>query len=184
MAPSKPVGYLSRNEALDRHTGMNTYRIGRLGGGLLLLCAFLVVGGCGVQEPGIGVLREIDRNRDRWEAQGVDSYRYAVERICFCGLDGPVRVTVVDGEATERRYVTSGDPVPEPQGELYPTVDGLFAILFEAVQRGAFEIDVTYDPDTGIPLDIFIDYEQNTADEELGFCVTELPGPVSFLAGS
>lgn len=41
--------------------------------------------------------------------------------------------------------------------------------------RDAFRIEVTYDPDTGMPLDFFIDCEENVAEEELGFRVNELP---------
>lgn len=145
----------------------------------LAMVASSVLAGCGTSDPEIGILREIGQNRDRWERQGIQTYRYAVERICFCGLAGPVRVTVEDGEPTERVFVVSGDPVPEEQGEWYPTVDGLFTILFDAVRRDAFSIEVTYDPETGVPLDIFIDYAQNIADEELGFRVTEPPGPVT-----
>lgn len=134
---------------------------------------------CSDQGPGIDTLRDIDRNRLRWQMLNIDTYRYGVERICFCGLAGPVRVTVVDGEVESRVFVESGDTVPPGAAESYPSVDGLFDVLLDAVQRDAFRIEVTYDPDTGVPLDVFIDYEENTADEELGFQVTEVPAPLS-----
>ncbi|NNF29701.1 MAG: hypothetical protein HKN73_20930 [Gemmatimonadetes bacterium] len=151
----------------------------RTGVAALAFGMLLGVAGCGEFGVETERLRDIERNRELWERQGMESYRYAVERLCFCGLAGPVRVTVVDGAVTERIFVQSGDPVPAEQADWYPTVEGLFSILFDAAQRNAHDIEVTYDPDTGVPLDIFIDYEQNVADEELGFQVTEVPGPVT-----
>ena len=50
--------------------------------------------------------------------------------------------------------------------------DDLFDVLMDAFDRDAHEVRVTYDEATGIPADIWIDYEENTADEELGFAVT------------
>lgn len=151
----------------------------RTGIALLALGVLLGAAGCGDWGLETDRLREIDRNRELWERQSMESYRYAVERVCFCGLAGPVRVTVVDSAVSQRIFVQSGDPVPDQQADWYPTVEGLFSILFDAVQRNAHDIEVTYDPDTGVPLDIFIDYEQNLADEELGFRVLEVPGPVT-----
>ncbi len=135
--------------------------------------------GCGDFGVEADRLREIDRNRDLWDTQGLLTYRYAVERLCFCGLAGPVRVAVENDVATTRVFVLSGDTVPAEQAEWYPTVDGLFALLFDAARRNAHDIEVVYDPATGVPLDIFIDYQQNVADEELGFRVTEVPAPLS-----
>lgn len=159
--------------------GMNGNARRRVGPSAFALSLVFAMGGCGEFGPETERLRVIDENRELWERQAMDTYQYSVERICFCGLAGPVRVTVVDGVATGRVFVMSGDPVPQEQADWYPTVDGLFVILFDAAQRNAHDIEATYDPDTGVPLDIFIDYQQNVADEELGFRVIEPPGPVT-----
>lgn len=145
----------------------------------MTLLGALILAACDLSGPGSSTLLEIERNRARWDSVGLETYEYSVERICFCGFEarGPVRVEVRGGEATERTYVDSGEPVPETFEDLFPTVDGLFAILFEAVRRDAHSIQVTYDPVTGVPFDFFIDYEHNVADEELGFRVTDPPGP-------
>ncbi|MDX1494696.1 MAG: DUF6174 domain-containing protein, partial [Longimicrobiales bacterium] len=129
--------------------------------GVASLFACLAAAGCDDQGPNVDTLRELDRNRFRWQLLGIDSYRYAVERICYCGLAGPVRVTVLDGTVESRVFVESGDTVPPEGAGSYPSVDGLFEVILDAIQRDAFRIDVTYAPDTGVPLDIFIDYEEN-----------------------
>ena len=121
---------------------------------------------------------ELARNRMRWTVLGPDDYGYTVQRICFCGAEatGPVRVTVQDGVAVSRVYVESGEPVRDALEEFFPTVEGLFDFLLDAFEREAHRIEVMYDPDTGVPLDVFVDYVENVADEEVGFLVTEVPG--------
>lgn len=154
---------------------VTTMRPSRRAVGLALgLCAVAACGDAGV---GIETLSEIERNRARWERLGIDSYAYAVERRCFCLPEalGPVRVTVSDGVVTLRSYVDSGEAVSESRAELFPSVDGIFLTLLDAVERDAFRIDVTFDPASGVPLDVWIDYERDVADEELGFRVTEMP---------
>ncbi|MDH3269946.1 MAG: DUF6174 domain-containing protein [Gemmatimonadota bacterium] len=147
------------------------------------LAGSLGLAGCGISGPGIDDLAELNRNRARWAQVRPAAYEYAVERLCFCALEGPVRMLVTGSQASGHRFVDSGDPVPVDQREWYPTVEGLFDVVADAFGRDAFEVDVTYDPDTGVPVEIFIDYEQNVADEELGFRVTEAPSDASVPTG-
>ena len=132
---------------------------------------------CDAVGLGNGPEGELEDNRERWTEIAPASYTYAVSRLCFCGTEatGPVRVTVVDGAVSERVYVETGDPVDVTFADHFPAVDGLFDVLADAYEREAAQIDVTYDPETGVPLDFWIDYEVNIADEELGFRVTEPP---------
>ena len=140
---------------------------------VVVAAAFLST--CNSLGLGDGPLEELERNRALWVDVGPLAYQYGLERLCFCAEDarGPVRVTVESGLVTERTYVGSGDPVPALLEDLFPDVSGLFDILEDALERDAFQIDVTYDPETGVPIDFWIDYLENAADEELGFTVTE-----------
>ncbi len=142
---------------------------------LALSIAVASAAGCGVLGPDEEQRSELERAEDRWAAARPQAYRYAVRRLCFCGPDaiGPVRVSVVGSVATDRFYVGSGEPVPGDLASLFPSVDGLFDILRDAIGRDAHRIDVTYDPETGVPTDLRIDYRENVADEELGFTVVE-----------
>lgn len=154
-------------------------KIGGTGGRRIRIVAALAcaaVASCDSQGPSVVLLGELARNRARWAEVRTPEYSYAVERLCFCGFAAmPVRVTVAEGVVTDRTFVGSGEPVPEELGELFPSVDGLFDVLLDAIERDAYELEVTYDADTGVPLDIAIDYEFNVRDEELGFRVTEVP---------
>ncbi len=131
-----------------------------------------------------GPVTEIDSLDDAlslWHDVGPASYTVAIERQCFCGPDGrgPVRVTVINGKIVGQVYVASGASVTGDAQGWFPDVDGLFEILRGAMDDGAHEIRVTYDPANGVPVDFWIDYDENTADEELGFLVTESVQPTS-----
>ena len=142
---------------------------------LATIAVLLMLGACSDLGPPDGPRAELELNRETWERLRPSSYQYVVERLCFCGLEarGPVRVIVVGDDVSERTYADSGDPVPAAFGELFPSVDGLFDVLLDAFEREAHRIDVTYDPISGVPLDLWIDYLETVADEELGFSVTE-----------
>lgn len=143
----------------------------RSGASIVLL---LAVGGCGILDPVSGRRAELEQNRERWEATRPPAYTMVIERQCFCTVEarGPVRVTVQGTIPTQRVYPASGEAVSAELAPFFPTVDGLFGVLLDAYDRNAHEVRVTYDEDTGIPVDLWIDYEENTADEELGFSVT------------
>lgn len=102
---------------------------------------------------------------------------YGLERVCFCleVARGPVKVTGQDRVVEGRAYVSSGTAVDPELEELFPTVTGLFDLIEQAIEVAAFLIEVTYDPATGLPVDVFIDYDQQVVDAELGFSVLELP---------
>jgi hypothetical protein len=144
---------------------------------LAVLCPFLTA--CGSLDPIDRRLVDLEANESRWGSLGPDNYVYAIERLCFCGVEyrGPVRVTVEDGVAVEWSYVASGLAVsPGIAGE-FTAVEGLFDILRTAIDADAFEVRVTYDSSLGVPLDFWIDFNEMVADEELGMQVTEAVTP-------
>jgi Family of unknown function (DUF6174) len=143
-------------------------------GSTAALALVLASGACGILS-GDGTRDDLEDSRQRWRASAPDAYVYAIERLCFCGdqARGPVRIRVVGRDAVERVYVADGSDVPSAFASDFPAVEGLFDIIEDAIDRNAHRIDVTYDPETGVPLDFFIDYEENTADEELGVKLTE-----------
>jgi hypothetical protein len=115
---------------------------------------------------------DLERARVLWRAAGIRDYTYRLRRICFCLPEslGPAWVTVRGSVlVTEVVYVDGGEPMPEQYAEGFLSVEGLFDLIDDALERGAAVVDVTYDPETGVPLDVFIDYEARMADEEMGY---------------
>ena len=147
----------------------------RFAGALALLA---VAAGCGDVGPEVGGLAgDVARQRQIWEARRSDRYVFELERQCFCAEDarGPVRITVDGSRAVSRVYTGSGREVAVAFADLFPTVDGLFDVLEDALERSADRVDVTWDPVSGAPSSFFIDYSLGMADEELGFRI--LAGP-------
>lgn len=156
----------------NRSTGL---RPGALAGTAGVLSALLVtVSACGAVGPSVdgeGDLREeIERHRSAWTEREVRDYAFTLRRLCFCAPDvtEPVRMEVRRGEVTQVRR-PDGTDVDPARWHLYPTVDGVFAILLDAVDRGADSVAVQWREDLPPPRTVFIDYRDATADEELGF---------------
>src|SRR5262245_16789485 len=91
----------------------------------------------------------LERAKAAWAAQGARNYVLVVGTRCFCG-HLQIRMTVVDGVATERVFMHDGSPVPPLQFTNIATVDSMLAHLDRAIREGAYEIDATYDA-RGIP---------------------------------
>jgi hypothetical protein len=149
---------------------------------LLLACLVLLPGSavlaCSDQGPeSVDLGLEVAANRALWQTAGPATYVYEVERSCFCPVEalGPVRVQVEDGAVTRRTYTASGDTVRTPFADIFPAVDGLFDILERAIDQDAADVRVTWDPDTGLPLDFSIDYIANAIDEEVGYRIVDVP---------
>lgn len=143
----------------------------------ILAALALLSAGCLDAGPGADLRDRVERNRERWLDLRPSDYRYELRRSCFCPVEylGPVTLRVVDGQVVEAHYTETGVPVDAGTADAFPSVDGLFDVLLDALDRDADRIDVDFDEDTGIPLEFFIDYEQNAADEELGYRVVGLP---------
>jgi hypothetical protein len=115
---------------------------------------------------------DLAANRQRWQAQNVENYRFTYTRQCFCPPQarGPFEVTVRDGKVESVIYQGEGEPMERPLAE-YQTVEDLFAVLADAYDRGAASVRASYDAETGQPSEFFIDYDEQQADEEVGFTV-------------
>lgn len=151
---------------------MNSFRWQRAAG-LALLTVVAGLAGCGAprSSPLDTAQGELDRNRRTWEALGSEDYRYVGRRGCFCPPDiySPVIVEVRGGEVVSRTYQEDGRAVSEEHAELWPALPGVFDLVQDAIDREAADVAVAYDPDTGVPRTIRIDYDEMMADEELGY---------------
>lgn len=135
------------------------------------LVAFALAG-CNVLGPSGSQVERLADARERWRSVGPQDYTYVLERVCFCGIEatGPARVTVRNAvEVVAVVYVESGEPVPDPFDNWFLSVEGLFDYIGDALDRDPSYVRADYDPRTGLPVDVFIDYEAQIADEEMGF---------------
>lgn len=113
----------------------------------------------------------MERSRQVWNAQGIDDYRMTV-RITGGLLGGSAAVEVRNGVAVSVQPAEGGPQnLPLSAFARYDTVEELFAVLEQAFETGADDVDATYDPTLGLPLNVAIDPMENAIDEEHGFLV-------------
>jgi hypothetical protein len=141
------------------------------------LAALLILGGCAVlePEPDAADRRDLARARDLWARVGPRSYRYVYAPRCDCPptVARATWVTVEQGVVVEASYLDGNEPVNiGPQ--LYGTVDSLFARVQRAYDQHAAEVRVQYDPRLGYPVDVWIDWRRDVADDESGFGASAL----------
>lgn len=147
---------------------------GRLLASLLLSALFI---GCSSGPLGSG--RELDQNREKWRAQGIASYAYDYRLDCFCGDPGyqPVHIVVEDGEVVQVRLQATGEPVDPSTIQDFPIVEDLFDFIRDALANGPFRFEASYHPELGYPENVFVDFEQQVADDERGFVASNLEAP-------
>ena len=141
----------------------------------LPLAALLALVACG--DP-TGPGAELRDARRRWATARPAAYRMTIEWSCFCGLRGPVEVVVRDGVVHGRRIVATGEQLFGADYEnVYPPVEGLFALVDEAIERDADWVEATYDPERGYPVEIAIDHRGDVADDEYFVRVRDFAAP-------
>ena len=140
----------------------------------------VVFSGCFVGDIlGGGNQSELDENRDKWRDAAIASYTFRQDRSCFCGFAGPADVTVMNGEIVSvRSFWPEPTDVAPDNFNVFDTIDGLFNMVDDAIDRNAHSLDVTYDEQLGFPTIIAIDFLENAIDDEITVTATGLT-PIS-----
>ncbi len=135
---------------------------------LLIVSSFACSDDGGPEE---GLRAELNEARALWESFEYTSYGFQLRFICFCppDLGRWVDVGVQDGAVMLLVYADTGEPVADPETKPYTTIAGLFDLIEDALEADADSIAVEFDQGLGFPADAMINYEFQTADEELGF---------------
>ena len=155
-----------------------------------VVCLLLLVGGCSstsieqqtvqipgpesATEPPAGLDAEGIAAWEKWRDLELDSYRYRLNVGCECfTVNGVVEVrndtvVTVGGKPYDSRGKSGGITGFD---DLDPTIDALFTQLGEAMKH-ADKVDVTYDADTGVPIEIRVDWIQDAIDDEIGYSAT------------
>jgi hypothetical protein len=120
---------------------------------------------------------QLDGARARWQSAALASYEYGYHKFCECHRESPPEtvVTVRGGSVTGVRHRPVGGasevPAAEKNFEYYWTVDGLFALIASAQERGV-QVRAAYDAELGFPREIYIDYDSNLIGDELDLRLT------------
>jgi len=142
---------------------------------LFPVAVFPLGSGCSLLDPD-SRLDELESHREQWRAANIQHYRMEFRASCFCGQEFTELVTVEVLEDTIRSVtiISTGLPVEHMQIDAWLTVEELFSAVEEAILHDADELQVTYDLELGYPEFVFIDREEMTIDEEVGYQVFDL----------
>lgn len=138
---------------------------------LLLLTAMLA--GCSSTGPSDTI--QLEAARARWSGSGIAShYQVELSRLCFCGFPGAFSRTalvVTNGQIVQAWDVGTGDAVPAGLWGQFPTVIQLFDLIAAEIAAGSDLIQVSYHPDHGAPMTIFLDRIRQAIDDELSITI-------------
>lgn len=134
----------------------------------------LIVAACA--DPLSGQQKDLVTNRELWEAEAISEYSFRLQVLCFCPpeVTDPVILEISQDSIIAVVDAASGEPVESARFRNYYTVDGLFGVIENAIDREAHELVVTYDAVLHYPTRIVIDYDEQAVDEELTLMASEL----------
>ncbi|HUP19229.1 MAG TPA: DUF6174 domain-containing protein [Gemmatimonadota bacterium] len=121
----------------------------------------------------------LEAARQRWEGSGIVHYRMTVQRLCEClpSVTRPVVVVVRGGEVAGVSDAETAELLLPEDAAAFPSVDGLFDLLAGFLDQG-IEIQVVYDPTWGHPVQVFVDLDAMSVDDEVIFEISALePDP-------
>jgi hypothetical protein len=163
--------------------------------GILVAAASLSLAGCGrssgdMLSPFARNLAEVrlQAAERQWLDRRPGAYRLTESRSCECQVEvaAPMVVTVMllfpieGGDVAERvdvaHYESDGSLVPEQYRSAALTVQQLFALIRDALDRHAARLDVEYDAQYGYPAMISIDYDAQMVDDEITIRARDLQG--------
>jgi Family of unknown function (DUF6174) len=148
-----------------------TFALGMAAAAVLLLSAAastaMAQAPSGAVDPAIAdgtAQQRLDAAKQRWQAAGIEDYRFTVERQCFCvpSFRGPVAIVVRGGVPDAATPAAFQDVA---------TVPRLHAIVQQAIDDRVERLDVRYDR-RGVPLSISIDHSSMIADDEIAYVVS------------
>ena len=135
--------------------------------------------GCSLGDDDSFQRQNLQQARTRWDTKDVASYTYILELQCFCAPASelkPVLVTVNNGAVVSLQYWNENPnnrpPAPAAIFGPYDTVEELFALVDDAIDRDADVLQVGYNSEYGFPEAVNVDYEAGGS-EQLLFFVTQ-----------
>ena len=147
--------------------------------GHIFCCTLLALSALvAAQDSPSALLQQLALARASWERSGVVNYQYGYNKFCECHAETPPEtlVSIERGVVTDVRHrmVKTGDVVAAATTNfaLYWTVEDLFALLERAAESAA-TVQAEFDPQSGVPQRIFIDYLPDIIGDEVDVRVTQ-----------
>ena len=143
---------------------------------VFLLSIVLIFGSCNSDDD--SSLDELNKNRQLWQSQQIENYKWSERISCFCA--GPLErdVFVLNHIKDSVSFDETGIP-PENLEDLREyifnsshTIEDAFDLIEELLNRETFFLLIEYDEVYGFPTLISVDYQENVADDEIAYIYT------------
>lgn len=113
----------------------------------------------------------ISSEHAEWRGLAINDYTY--DATVWCGdcnvPKDPVRVVVRDGAVTSATRIADGRTLMATQYPMIRTVEGLYSLLQDALERNADSILVRFDTDFHYPSAVQIDYQTSVTGDEVSY---------------
>lgn len=137
------------------------------------LAVFALVGCVEEEEPISEAEAQLKAAITKWNASTLKSYQYTFQRVCFCIDEPPVVITVEDNQIVSAVHKDIDQPVSDETLAQLMTITEMFELIEKEMEKEVEVLNVTYHPDLGYPLSVFVDVWVNVADEEYFLYVSE-----------
>jgi hypothetical protein len=114
---------------------------------------------------------ELSTNQSKWNGFDIVNYEFSLRINCFCPSErvGPHLIKVVNDT------IVSVNNLPydiSKTGELM-TINQLFSYLKVSLEKNPYKETIEYNSGFGYPQNIYFDFIQTAADEEIGFQISD-----------
>ena len=117
------------------------------------------------------------KNWNIWNENKLSDYSFNFRASCYC-IDewvSEVKVTVSSGNISKVILTKNNSSPTKLKPEQWFTIDQLFDYAKNALEQ-AYKYDIKYDASFGYPTEIFIDWSEDTADDEVIYYSENLTG--------
>ncbi len=132
--------------------------------------------GCGSGSESITSLpqSELTRSKELWSSKGIHSYRFTLQRGCFCSPDVLTPVVIeVHGDTTTSITKVGGGTVDGTAFASYNTIDKIFTAIQNTLDIHGNVNATTYHTTQGYPIQVDLDPHPNLADDEESLQVSD-----------
>lgn len=110
-----------------------------------------------------------------WKKNRPYAYSYILKRSCFCppGYPKPIEIHVREEQLRLALELPNKIELPKERSYEAKTPEQLFTMIREAITKNAPSVQVVYDSNHGLPINIRIDQDAMLADEEINIKIEQ-----------
>lgn len=140
------------------------------------IVGLLVIGliaGCGNGSTTGSNQKTLNSKKTLWSDSHLSHYKFTYQIGCFCLPREDVVISVNDGQVVEAFNTPSGTYLNQETLTGLPTVEVLFAKAQEAIDKHAYSLSITYNPQYGFPEHISIRWSKDVPDDGVDYFIKD-----------